>query len=75
MEVDDCLKAHNDKRALHVASPLVWNTTLAQNAKEWAEQLVKLGGMVHSQGSGEGENLYQSTSCTVSTCKDAVDSW
>ena len=54
VKVDDSRKAHNDKKALHGAPPLVWDTTLPQHAKEWAENLVKLGRMKHSRGTGEG---------------------
>lgn len=70
-----CLRAHNTKRELHRASSLIWDETLAEHAKEWAERLVSLGGMQHAHGTGEGENLYQSKGFQVSTCLDAVNSW
>ena len=58
MEEDACLKAHNDKRALHGASRLVWDKKLARHAKKWAKNLLKLGKKQHAKGTGEGENLF-----------------
>ena len=75
MEVESCLQAHNTKREIHRALSLVWDETLAQHAKEWAEILVGLGRMEHDSNTGEGENLYWSKSYQVSTCLDAVNSW
>lgn len=75
---NDCLQAHNAKRALHAGtSPLVWDATLAQHAQAWANHLVDLGFMQHSEGTGEGENLYEiwSTSRTDATCAGAVQAW
>ncbi|XP_078362815.1 ectin-like [Oculina patagonica] len=75
---DACLQAHNAKRALHQNTPaLVWDATLAQHAKDWADVLAQNGSIHHATGTGEGENLYKySTSgSTVETCADAVESW
>jgi len=77
VDVEACLKAHNDLRAEHNAQPLSWDTKLADDAQEWANHLVNLGKMMHDEtGTGEGENLYWSASTSkVATCVDAVEAW
>lgn len=77
MDEDACLKAHNDKRALHQnTEPLTWNDTLAQNAKEWADELINgKSGHDPDRDSNEGENIYWSWSSTVGSCADAVEDW
>lgn len=73
-----CLRAHNAKRALHAdTSPLVWDAKLAQDARAWADHLVRLGKLEHSSVAGQGENLYASwsTAPTAATCKQAVEAW
>ena len=67
--MESCLQAHNAKRELHRASPLSWDETLAQDAKEWAERLASLGKMEHADDTEEGENLYWYKSSQVRTCK------
>ena len=79
MNQNACLRAHNEKRLLHPGTPLLtWSSKLAQEAQAWANHLAyDLRSMVHSTGTGEGENLYQrwSTSPSDATCLDAVDAW
>ena len=81
MNTNDCLAAHNEKRALHVdTNPLTYDATLAQYAQTWAKHLAELGTLQHNdqlQDLGQGENLYffAITSDTVKTCRDAVESW
>ncbi|KAL9981253.1 hypothetical protein ACROYT_G009930 [Oculina patagonica] len=42
VDEDACLQAHNSKRALHQNTPaLVWDATLAQDAKDWADHLAE----------------------------------
>lgn len=75
MDEDACLKAHNDKRALHQnTEPLTWNDTLAQYAKEWADKL-RNGASGHDPKEKGGENIYWSWSSTVRSCADAVEAW
>lgn len=74
-EKDACLQAHNDKRALHGTSALIWNSTLAQHAQEWAEYLVSINDLQHERNIDEGENLYASVSQVQGTCAQAVESW
>ena len=78
MDKEDCLAAHNAKRALHQnTDPLTWSDTLAQNAKEWADYLAKENKRDHDPSikGVQGENIYWSRSSTVSSCKKAVESW
>ncbi|EDO30082.1 predicted protein [Nematostella vectensis] len=73
----ECLGAHNNKRALHQNTPnLSWNADMATEAAAYALKLAQTQNFVHSDTS-DGENLYNkgTTSGTVSTCQDAVDSW
>ena len=74
LEENTCLEAHNNKRALHGASPLVWDATLAQHAQAWADHLVATGTFDHAQNTGEGENLY-AVGSSVGSCSDAVEAW
>ena len=77
MDIQECLKAHNSKRALHGAKPLTWDSSLARKAQAWALKLATRDVMEHAPWSGAGENLYtsSSTSAKPATCKDAVEAW
>lgn len=71
-----CLQAHNAKRDIHGASSLVWDDTLEQHAKEWADHLLSEGkGLKHATQTGEGENLYWGKTSSHRTCEDAMNSW
>ena len=75
MDWNACLQAHNVKRVLHGAPPLVWDAELAQHAKAWADYLASTEKFEHAQNTGEGENLYWGSDSHVKTCSDAVESW
>ncbi|XP_078362816.1 ectin-like [Oculina patagonica] len=76
VDEDACLQAHNAKRALHQNTPaLVWDATLAQHAKDWADHLAEIGSLQHAQVTGQGENLYWAGGSSVASCADAVQSW
>ena len=75
MIASDCLGTHNAKRALHGAQPLTWSSTLAQEAKEWAETLIENGKFYHDNTTDDGENLFGGTASEHYTCVDAVKSW
>ena len=79
MDIDACVKAHNEKRAEHDAPPLKWDDGLAKEAQEWADHLANdVGHMEHAgpiKARGEGENLYWSESSSIASCKDAVEAW
>ena len=74
MNTSDCLGAHNAKRALHGAQPLTWSSTLAQEAKEWAETLIEKERTEHAI-TNDGENLFQGMASKAYTCVNAVESW
>lgn len=60
--VDEILNAHNQYRAELGVLPLTWSDTLANHAQEWADYLASSGEFKHSQGTGEGENLWMGSS-------------
>ena len=49
LTVKACLKAHNERRALHGASPLVWDDTLVEHAQVWADHLAATGKFIMTQ--------------------------
>jgi uncharacterized protein YkwD len=51
--MDAVLARHNEHRAKHHASPLVWDEGLAASAQAWADNCV----FEHSGTAGAGENL------------------
>ena len=75
MNANDCLGAHNAKRALHGAQPLTWSSTLAQEAKEWAKTLIENGKFEHDITTDDGENLLRGNATEHYTCVDAVKYW
>jgi hypothetical protein len=74
--VDTMLASHNRYRTELNLPPLRWSDQLAQNAQGWANELAAQGGrrLVHSQGTGEGENLWMGTSGYFSY-DDMVTGW
>ncbi|WP_225906637.1 MULTISPECIES: CAP domain-containing protein [Thermoleptolyngbya] len=74
--VDTMLASHNRYRTELNLPPLRWSDQLAQNAQGWANELAARGGrrLVHSQGTGEGENLWMGTSGYFSY-DDMVAGW
>ena len=57
----DCVRVHNELRALHNASALSWSESLALEAQRWAEQLAYRDRAEHDFQElitkGEGENI------------------
>lgn len=71
-----CLKAHNDRRVLHGASPLIWNDTLVQHAQVWADHLAATGAFEHDPNlNGEGENLAFFNGTVSRDCTHALLGW
>lgn len=71
-----CLKAHNDRRALHGASPLMWNITLAQHAQVWADHIATTGVILHDPNRGaEGENVAWFKGHDAADCTHALAGW
>ncbi|KAH6658698.1 CAP domain-containing protein [Truncatella angustata] len=54
----NALDAQNSARSDVGSAALVWDADLAAEAQTWAEHLVSVGDLVHSDVSNEGENLY-----------------
>ena len=75
MDKTACLEAHNEKRSLHGAEPLVWDDTLEKHAQQWADHLVTIGESVHSEVPDEGENLAWGKGSKYLTCVDAMTGW
>jgi uncharacterized protein YkwD len=61
----DILKAHNFYRALHCAPPLTLDNSLSEWAQSYANHLVEIGKLEHSDREHIGENLYMSKSSRV----------
>lgn len=54
------LKANNNYRAMHGAKPLQLNSRISQEAQKWAEHLLTLKTLKHSDTS-YGENIWAKT--------------
>lgn len=74
----ECLEAHNEKRALHKAPPLRLSKKLCKYSDEWARQLASRGEMIHRSESEYGENLFliwsSGTQCKLSG-SEPVEHW
>ncbi len=68
------LAAHNIERTRLDQQPLVWNKSLAVDARRWAEQLAKTGQFEHAQQSAHGENLWMGTKGAYQA-EDMVGLW
>ena len=59
------LATHNEVRSVAGVAPLVWDETLAKDAKTWAQELAATGTFEHSPDDPakepEGENLWAGT--------------
>ena len=64
-----CLAKHNEYRLKRSLKPLVWDKGLESDAQSWANE--KEGVMMHSSGTGQGENLYSGEG----GCLSAVTLW
>eukprot|EP00746_Dinoflagellata_sp_MGD_P012133 gnl/MRDRNA2_/MRDRNA2_125711_c0_seq1.p1 gnl/MRDRNA2_/MRDRNA2_125711_c0~~gnl/MRDRNA2_/MRDRNA2_125711_c0_seq1.p1 ORF type:complete len:441 (+),score=68.35 gnl/MRDRNA2_/MRDRNA2_125711_c0_seq1:100-1422(+) len=56
---EECLRRHNELRALHGAPPLQWSPACAMNAKLAAQECVRSGKLFHSNTEGFGQNGFQ----------------
>lgn len=57
---NEALRLHNQARASKSLPSLTWDDNLANNARAWAQELVRRGKMEHSSGDqrpNQGENL------------------
>jgi pathogenesis-related protein 1 len=80
-DIQEALDAHNSARSeVGVASNLAWDTTIANDAQSYADELAENGAWQHDskndggyENGSYGENLYTSTARP--SLKDAVDAW
>ncbi|XP_034152387.1 Golgi-associated plant pathogenesis-related protein 1 [Esox lucius] len=70
------LDTHNAYRKKHGSSPMTLSRDFCNSARKWAEHLVAIQNVVHSNGE-IGENIFCATSTPPQTLtgKEAVDSW
>ncbi|XP_054630104.1 Golgi-associated plant pathogenesis-related protein 1-like [Dunckerocampus dactyliophorus] len=70
------LETHNAYRARHSSPPMTLSGELNTAAQKWADHLLALGAMQHSN-TKDGENLYTMWSSVAikHTGKEAVDHW
>ncbi|MEE6504714.1 hypothetical protein FKM82_005310 [Ascaphus truei] len=70
------LKANNTYRSRHGAKPLQLNSRISQEAQKWAEHLLTLKTLKHSDTS-YGENIWAKTGgpSTTVTGQEVADSW
>uniref|UniRef100_A0A672RXK2 SCP domain-containing protein n=1 Tax=Sinocyclocheilus grahami TaxID=75366 RepID=A0A672RXK2_SINGR len=70
-------QTHNAYRKQHGAPPLTINKNLCRSAQEWAEHLLSIRTLMHSNGE-YGENVYYAwttVSVTFANVSLAVESW
>jgi uncharacterized protein YkwD len=70
----DCLKIHNDFRTLIGMAGFTVDNELIKAAQAWANNLASRDAFEHSNGP-TGENLFQITGSTDSSCAGAVKAW
>ena len=70
------LATHNAYRAKHNTPPMTLNSELTAAAQKWADHLLAIGALQHSE-TQDGENVYSMSGFpTVKVAgKDAVDAW
>lgn len=73
-EQQAALDMHNAARAELGLNPLIWDQQLAAGAQDWANHLVSVGSLEHSQTQGQGENL-ASQSDPQDAWRGAVRQW
>ncbi|XP_056603219.1 uncharacterized protein glipr2 [Triplophysa dalaica] len=70
------LQTHNSYRKIHGAPPLTINRNLCGSSQKWAEHLLSIRTLMHSNGD-HGENVYYAWSSATKklTGREAVESW
>nr|XP_015222030.1 PREDICTED: uncharacterized protein LOC102697771 [Lepisosteus oculatus] len=73
---NEALEAHNARRRLHAAPPLRLDPALCRQAQEWADRLLSLRVLQHSD-TGLGENIWHkwSSNRAEASGEEAVESW
>lgn len=78
--IEACLKQHNLYRNKHQDTPpFEYNDKLAEQAQEYANELIKIGKLVHASArNGAGENLASRSSSStdlIDAVVDGIDRW
>ncbi|XP_062237144.1 Golgi-associated plant pathogenesis-related protein 1-like [Platichthys flesus] len=68
------LETHNVYRAMHGALPLTLSSDMNDSSQKWANHLLELGALKHSD-TKHGENIYYMMGSKTVTGKGAVDAW
>ena len=69
------LNTHNQERAAVGVGPLTWSDSIAASAQNWADNLLSTGNLVHSTGTGYGENLASGGGPSYATVEVLQQSW
>ncbi|KAL5012919.1 hypothetical protein ScPMuIL_011470 [Solemya velum] len=65
--IDDCLKAHNDRRKKHGVGALKHAKDLSEYAQKWAEELASTNGFQHSPCTHKGGRIGENIACKWSS--------
>ena len=68
------LAAHNRERSAAGIAPLAWDAALADEARQWGEELAAAGAFEHADQEEEGENLWAGTRGAYAP-EEMVDGW
>ncbi|KAL3285339.1 hypothetical protein HHI36_019447 [Cryptolaemus montrouzieri] len=74
----ECLQAHNEYRKKHGVPALKLNKEICHDSQKWADHLIKLGNLAHSNNDKYGENIFCMQSSNPSftiTGNEPVNSW
>ena len=73
-DITDAMNVHNEAREEVGVNAVVWSSSLANDAEEYAQKLAKSGRFEHSK-TEDGENLYWYSSTHHSPMTEASASW
>ena len=78
-DIDEAMLIHNNARSDVGVEDLKWSSSLANDAKEWANKMAREEEMYHSENDerpGQGENLYYSSDTdSITPAKNASGAW
>jgi len=69
------LTTHNEERAAVGVAPLTWSDSIASSAQNVANNILSTGSLVHSTGTGFGENLASGGGPDYATVDVLQQSW
>lgn len=78
-DIDEAMLVHNNARSDVGVEDLKWSSSLANDAKVWADKMAKEEEMYHSENDerpGQGENLYYSSGTdSITPARNASGAW